>query len=486
MKMQPHSLLFLALLLLPGAAFSQAPAAPSAPAAENIRMNFQGAALTDVLNYLSEAAGFVIVQEAPVTGTVNITSRQSITPEEAVDLLNAVLIEKGYTAIRNGRILKIVNRRDAPKRDLPVISGSDPEQIPRKDDMVTQILPLRSGEAGKLIENLRPLLSENATITANEASNSIIMTDTQNNIRRVASIIRAVDSSVSAISTIRVFPLTHADAKELAEVITQLFSPEASASSRSGGRDRDRRSYGGFPGFPGMPGAPGGSTSPQSEAKQAASRVVAVADEQSNSIIVAAPEDAIATIKEIILQVDTSITEVSETKIFRLEHADAMEMAQTFTNLYADPATTGNNSRNGRNRDNNRPQFPFPFGGGSSSQSGQSERSLQQAQVVAVGDPRTNSLIVTASHESMIEIAMMISKLDATDAKKQRVFVHSLEHADAENVATILRSMFGDTSSVNASGRTTNRLTERLSTGAASDAAENFSGNSRGGGGLGR
>ena len=28
-------------------------------------LNFQGASLTDVLNYLSEAAGFVIVQEAP-------------------------------------------------------------------------------------------------------------------------------------------------------------------------------------------------------------------------------------------------------------------------------------------------------------------------------------------------------------------------------------------------------------------------------------
>ncbi|MDQ3625278.1 MAG: hypothetical protein M3463_22830, partial [Verrucomicrobiota bacterium] len=95
------------------------PVAPANPA-DGIRLNFQGASLSDVLNYLSEAAGFVIVQEAPVTGTVNIVSRQSISADEAVDLLNAVLIEKGYLAIRNGRILKIVNRKDAHKRDLPV------------------------------------------------------------------------------------------------------------------------------------------------------------------------------------------------------------------------------------------------------------------------------------------------------------------------------------------------------------------------------
>ncbi len=124
-------------------------------------LNFQGASLTDVLNYLSEAAGFVIVQEAPVTGTVNVVSRQPITAEDAVDLLNTVLIEKGYVAIRNGRILKIVKREGAQKRDLPVHTGSDPEQIPRKDEMVTQILPLRFGEAAKLVENLRPLLADN-------------------------------------------------------------------------------------------------------------------------------------------------------------------------------------------------------------------------------------------------------------------------------------------------------------------------------------
>ena len=91
-----------------------------------------------MLNYLSQAAGFVIVQDTPVTGTVNVISRQPLTPDEAVDLLNTVLLEKNYVALREGRILKIVSRTDAQKRDLPVITGADPNQIPRKDDVVTQ------------------------------------------------------------------------------------------------------------------------------------------------------------------------------------------------------------------------------------------------------------------------------------------------------------------------------------------------------------
>jgi len=92
------TVLFLALA---STALAQAPTAPAKPPQpkNEILLNFQGAQLSDVLNYLSEAAGFVIVQEAPITGTVNIVSRQPIGPEEAVDLLNTVLVEAIPTTI---------------------------------------------------------------------------------------------------------------------------------------------------------------------------------------------------------------------------------------------------------------------------------------------------------------------------------------------------------------------------------------------------
>ena len=109
-----------------------------------------------MLNYLSEAAGFVIIQNVPVTGTVNVVSKQPVNAEEAVDLLNTVLVTKGYIAVRNGRILKIVSSKDAQKNDLPVEVGSDPQAIPRKDAMVTQILPIRYMDASKLVDNLSP------------------------------------------------------------------------------------------------------------------------------------------------------------------------------------------------------------------------------------------------------------------------------------------------------------------------------------------
>src|SRR4030095_197825 len=212
----------------------------------------------------------------------------------------------------------------------------------------------------------------------------ILMTDTQTNIRRMAEIIKAVDTSVSAISTLHVYPLKYADAKELATVISQLFVSDSSSS-----RNRNRGGGGGFPfPFPGG-GDRGGSrdSSEQSEARKANSRIIAVADEQSNSLIVSAPAEDIPTITELVEKIDTSISDVTETQIFRLQHADATELAQLITNLYSE---TGN-QQNAQNRNRNEGRGPggfFGFGGdrgGDRSRHpshAQSQRDLLQSRVV--------------------------------------------------------------------------------------------------------
>jgi type II secretory pathway component GspD/PulD (secretin) len=180
---------------------------------------------------------------------------------------------------------------------------------------------------------------------------------------------------------------------------------------------------------------------------------------------------------------------VTETQIFHLEHADATELAQIVTNLYGD---TGN-QQNGQNR--NRGEFRGPGGffgfggnrGGDQSRNStndQSQRALLQEKVVAVGDPRTNSVVVKAARDMMVAIAQTIGRLDSTDAKKQRVYVYSLEHADADAVANVLRGMLGDQTAQNANIQNgASRLQERSGTGAAMDANQIFNSNNNGRGG---
>jgi len=447
-------------------------APPVTSSADGIILNFEDASFATVLNYLSEAVGFVIVQEAEISGTVNVKSLQPMSQEEVVDLLNTLLLEKGFIAIRNGRILKIVSRADAAKRDLPVRSGSDPGQIPRKDEMVTQIIPVRYADAMKLVQNISPLLVDDATLTANESSNAIVLTDTSANVRRIAEIIRALDTSIAGISAIRVFPLEYADAKELAEVVKELFQADSSSSSRRGAdmRAMFERMRGG------RGGGEGNGATGTSEARQAAARVVAVADERSNSLIVTAPEEMMPTIEQLVKEIDTSTTDVSEVRIFRLENADAVEIADLLSQLYEDEDLVNNQARSGGGR----PPFFGGRGGGSTTQ--QSQRTLQQTKVIVVGDPRTNSLLVSAGRETMMQIAETVGRLDANSDKKQQVHVYSLEHADVDNVATILRGMFDERYSNTRNTQTENsRLSTRSTSGASQDVRNTSFGTRQGG-----
>ena len=117
-----------------------------------LRMNFRGAPLNLVLDYLSDAAGFIINKETEVRGTVDVWSKEPVSKEESVQLLNSVLKKNGYAVTRNGRILTIVSLDSAKTADLEVVTGSDPEGVERSDEVVTQIIPVRYASATQLIE----------------------------------------------------------------------------------------------------------------------------------------------------------------------------------------------------------------------------------------------------------------------------------------------------------------------------------------------
>ena len=421
----------------------------------HLTMNFEGVPLQSVLEYMSEAADLIILGETKVEGKVNILSKKPLNREEAVELLIVVLNENGYAAIRRGeRMLKIVEKDKALIEDLPVKSGANPEDIPKNDLMVTQIIPIRFGNAGQLIENIKELLPDYATISANDGSNAIILTDTQQNIHRIAEIVSALDTSISSISEIRVFPLVYADAKQLADVIKGLFETSSSGSSRSsssrssgssGIAEMMRARFGGGSSSSRSSGSSGRSSrsgsSGSSAALAAASRVVAISEERTNSLVVSAPSDVIPTIEQLVKEMDRTIEDVTEIEVFKLNNADAYEMAEVLTNLFSDKDEI-ESSRGGYRFGSYGRSSSSSSRSRSSSSGNSSERMLQQKKVVAVADPRTNSVIVSATAELMVQIRLMVERLDGNKAKQQKVYTYSLQNADVEGVSEILRNMF--------------------------------------------
>jgi len=442
---------------------------PVRPVGENergIRLNFRGVSLDMVLNYLSEAAGFVIVLETKVEGTVDAWSNQPLTKNEAVELLNTVLAKNGYAAIRNGRTLKIVARDAAKTKDIPVRAGNKPEEVPKSDEMVTQIIPVKYANAPAMVQNLTPLLETSyTTLTANESGNALVLTGTQSDVRRMMEIVTALDTSISSVSTIRVFALRFADAKALSDTIKELFQPPTQNNNNNDRRNQFFNRFGG--GGPGGFGGGGGGgvggfggqggrggnrgAAATSPAATANSRVVAVADERSNSLVISAPDEFIPEIERLVREIDVSISDVTELRVFPLSNADPQEMADIMGQLFPDETgTTGNNQ--GDFRLGGFPGGGFNFGnnnnnnnrrrGNNTANANQSDRMKKKGRVVAVPDLRTSSLIVSADMELMPQIEAMIQRLDVSQARKQKVYVYSIENADVQQVEQIVRDMF--------------------------------------------
>lgn len=487
----------------PIAPIAAAPAPPLAPLPPGmLRLNFRDAPLELVLDYLSEAAGFTIVLEAEVRGKVNVWNKEPVTKEEALNLLNIVLNKNGYAALQNDRILTILTRDEAKKRNIPVKSGSDPAGIPKSDEIVTQIIPIRYISAAQLTKDLQPLLPEKATLTANEAGNALVLTDSQANIHRMAEIVRALDTSVAGIATIRVFQMRYADAKTVATVIKEVFQPET-AGGRGGNNNADPRAAffarftggGGGGGGRGGDGGGGGGAAASNGRTTAASRVVAVADERSNSLVVSSPDELMATIEDLVKSVDTNVEDIMELRVFRLKHADPHEMAELLGGLFPDESRSGDrNSSGGGGRFSFFGGFGGAGGGGGGGRSGggaagatdQSDRAKKQSRVLAVADARTASVIVSASRDLMKQIEAMITSLDANPAKKQKVFVYSLENADVSEVETVLKTLFESQSSRNSRSTGTsqnNALTTRSGQSQSSGNNNRIGGGGGGGGG---
>jgi len=105
---------------------------PARDTTGGLRFNFRGAPLETVLNYLSEAAGFVIVLETPVRGNIDMWSAQPVSRSEAVQLLNLAINKSGYTATLKGRTLVVSQQiRRVEGGDWTVSAPRTPPADPR-------------------------------------------------------------------------------------------------------------------------------------------------------------------------------------------------------------------------------------------------------------------------------------------------------------------------------------------------------------------
>ena len=358
-------------------------------------LNFQDTLVSEVLDYLSREAGLIIISDSFISGRVNLVSKKPLGIDEVIALVSSVLNKEGYAAIRTGRTLKIISLTAAKSANLPVITANKPEDVVEGDDVVTCIIPIRYANAIQLVDDIEPLLSDYAVVSSNEASNSLIITDTTSNIRRLVKIVKSVDTQISSVADIKVFVLEYADADSTAELINEIFEQQTASSSSNQRSNQQQRG-----------GDRGGRGSQQQQQQSSAGvvqnvPVVASADERTNAVVVSGPADVLVLVEEVVKELDNNPNEEHELFLYKLKYAQAENVKDRLNSLFQELENI--NQQNARNTGGR--------GGGGGNTSSSSSSSVSD-EVYIEADEDTNSLIIMTSTKNYDKIKGIIELLD--------------------------------------------------------------------------
>ena len=104
-------------------------------------------------------------------------------------------------------------------------------------------------------------------------------------------------------------------------------------------------------------------------------------------------------------------------------------------------------------------------GGGMGGNSGSSNtRIKKRARVLAVPDPRTSSLVVSAAKDLMDQIEGVVAELDSNPAKKKMVRVIKIDNADSQQLMQVLQDTFQTSSQTSQRGGNQNSALQQRST----------------------
>lgn len=365
------------LAMLAPNAMAQTSGRPGDP----VTLNFNNAEIDAVARTFASITGRNVVVDPRVKGTISLVTGKPVSPAAAMGQFVAALRLQGFTLVEADGLYKVVPEADA-KLQSAGVSTLDGEEgrLPSGNQIATQIFKLNFESANNLVPVLRPLISPNNTINANPGSNSLVITDYADNLRRMGRIIAAMDTANA--TDVEVIALQHAIASDLAPLVLRLLGSNAS-------------------------GAPAGQA-------DTSFKTTLIAEPRANALILRAANGAqLALARSLVARLDQpeaggSNGMAGNIHVVYLKNADATKMAATLRAAISGGSATVAPAAVAATA-------PGAAGGAAVAQA------TTGGQIQA--DVATNSLIITAPEPQYRQLRAVIDKLDG---RRAQVFVESL------------------------------------------------------------
>lgn len=374
-----------------------------------VSMDFPDVEIKDMVKSIAEITGKNFVIESSASGKISIMSPTPVSVDEAYQAFLSAISMKGYAVCEEGKVFKIM-KKSAAKREcgIPV---EEEFTVAQGDEMITRIIPIQYIDANEIQKALKLMISQTTgSSVAYGPTNSLIVTDSASNIRRLIKIIQKLDKQ-GFEKSVEVIPLQFAQATDVAEKILNIYS-----SNKKGSADNSF-SY---------------------NIERGAEVSTVIPDTRTNSLIVTANRKGLSNVLDLIAELDKQIaTEMNQGRIHvrHLKHADAEEMSELLSNLLNG---TSSSKKKKSKSDSSSSAIKSPTAvkpSGSSDSDSSSEKSSSSASAALgdnglfsddiriVADTGTNSLVITANPSDYNSLQSVIEQLDI---RRPQVFVEAL------------------------------------------------------------
>ena len=264
-----------------------------------ISFSFKGQPWPSVLEWLADISGKSLQWEEAPAGYLDLTTRGRYTVEEVQDLINSVLLSKGFTLLENGDVLIVANLKNLDTSLVPRVSIAE---LGRRGDheLVKTFIDLDWLVAENAAEEIKPMLSPYGKVTALKTTNRLDVLETAGNLRRVVELIDEEQSDNGQQRLVREFRLKHTRAAEVLETLQKLLGIEVKSNAPMDPRQAmmQQQQQQMMMAQQGQPGQ-----MPQAPAKKEP-QVFLVVNSRENSILANAPPDKMAVIEQAVLVVD--------------------------------------------------------------------------------------------------------------------------------------------------------------------------------------
>ena len=156
---------------------------------EEFVLNLKAVDIRSLIETVSQRTGKNFIVDPRVKATVTVIASSPINADKLYEMFLSVLDVHGFAAVPAGEMIKIVPTAVGVQSAVPV-TGTRSET---GDKLITQVVYLDNMPSQQMIETLRPLLPQTATIGTDGNTSTVIITERADNIGKLIELIHLLD-----------------------------------------------------------------------------------------------------------------------------------------------------------------------------------------------------------------------------------------------------------------------------------------------------